>query len=256
MCSTLRERGESVLLRSYDMPKHADPVSQEGDALNKSGGIEKITIKEATRATSAAPIYFPPARIFGGKDQGVTEFWDGGLLNNNPIDQLWRARLDLVGPEDPPPKVACVLSLGTSWSTASAPGILDKLPAVLKRACDWLKKKASSSCFHIPFVHTISIRFGRLARVEEMIPFLTNTEAKHLDFRRYINRMYPRVKDPEGQTEYFRFNTPTNELYIDMSDYKQMGELERLTSEWLATQTSWVTKVALILAKKPGSGRK
>jgi hypothetical protein len=243
MCSTLRARGESVLLRSYDMPKHADPVSQEGDTLNKSGGIEKITIKEATRATSAAPIYFPPARMLGGKDQGVTEFWDGGLLNNNPIDQLWRARLDLVGPEDPPPNVACVLSLGTSWSTASAPRLLA-----------WLEEKASSSCITIP--HTIFNWIRKLAPAEEMIPFLTNTEAKHLDFRRYINRMYHRCKNPEGQTEYFRFNTPTNELYIDMSDYKQMPELERLTSEWLVTQTSWITKVALILAKKPDSGRK
>ena len=102
------------------MPKYAQPVSQEGKELNEAGGIEQITIKVATRATSAAPTYFPPVTMNGAKS-GVSQFWDGGLLNNNPIDQLWRARLDLVGPEDPPPKVACVLSLGTSWSYADPP---------------------------------------------------------------------------------------------------------------------------------------
>src|ERR1700712_2984017 len=136
MCSTLRGRGESVLLRSYPMPKYGQPVSQEGKELNEAGGIEKITIKTATRATSAAPTYFPPVAMYGAKT-GVTEFWDGGLLNNNPIDQLWRARLDLVGPEDAPPKVACVLSLGTSWSDADPPCLLSKWPMV-KKTIDWI----------------------------------------------------------------------------------------------------------------------
>jgi hypothetical protein len=254
MCSTLRGRGESVLLRSYDMPVNADPVSQEGDALKKSGGIEKITIKTAARATSAAPTYFPPASWYGGKDQGRSEFWDGGLLNNNPIDQLWRARLDLVGPLDPPPKVACVLSLGTSWSDAKEPGFFDKWPLV-KKGLDVIMSPHPTLFAIVPGLSNISKSIANLVKkispAQEALPFLTNTEAKHLDFRRYINRMYPRVKEPEGQTEYFRFNAPTKELYIDMSAYQQMPELSRRTNLWLASQQEWIVKVANILAKKP-----
>ena len=112
------------------MPKYAQPVSQEGIELNEAGGIENISIKIATRATSAAPTYFPVVKIFAAKT-GVTEFWDGGLLNNNPIDQVWRARLDLVGATEPPPKVACILSLGTSWSAVDAPSVLSKYDYII-----------------------------------------------------------------------------------------------------------------------------
>jgi predicted acylesterase/phospholipase RssA len=225
------------------MPEYAEPVSQEGKALKQSGAIKDITIKQATRATSAAPSYFPPATM--GKNPGEPQFWDGGLLNNNPIDQLWRARLDLVGSLDPPPKVACVLSLGTSWSDLPAPGFLDNWPRV-KNSLDWIAGWAPS---------TISNLIEMISPVQEALPFLTNTEAKHLDFRRYINRMYYRVKESEGQTEYFRFNTPTKKVYIDMSDYKKMPDLTITTNEWLEKktgwETDWVDKVAKILAKGP-----
>ena len=64
-----------------------------------------ITIKDAVRATSAAPTYFPETVIDGYR------FWDGGLLNNNPIDQVWAARNDL---DDRP--TTCVLSVGASYA--------------------------------------------------------------------------------------------------------------------------------------------
>ena len=94
---------------------------------------------------------------------------------------------------------------------------------------------------------------AKITPAQEAIPFLTNTEAKHLDFRRYINRMYYREKQPEAQTEYFRFNTPTESVYIDMADHTKMKTLSDITIAWLKTdeQASWVEKVAKILAKKP-----
>ena len=60
------------------------------------------TIWEAARATSAAPFYFPTARVNGVK------FWDGGLENNNPVDEVWAEK----GRE----RAACVVSLGTGIS--------------------------------------------------------------------------------------------------------------------------------------------
>uniref|UniRef100_A0A093VLB7 PNPLA domain-containing protein n=1 Tax=Talaromyces marneffei PM1 TaxID=1077442 RepID=A0A093VLB7_TALMA len=48
-----------------------------------------FSIIDAALATSAAPLYLPPVKVNG------IDFWDDGLLNNNPIDQVWSARHDL-----------------------------------------------------------------------------------------------------------------------------------------------------------------
>jgi hypothetical protein len=244
MCATLQERGESVLLRSYPMPKDAQPVSQNGEALHDVGGIENISIKIAARATSAAPTYFPDVEL-PGKDNTKVVFWDGGLLNNNPIDQLWRARLDLVGLDDPAPKVACVLSLGTSWSKKGPPTFSDKWP----RLSAFLQ-----STTKLPLVgNGISKLIDWITPAEQSIEFLTNTEAKHLDFHRYINRIAHRNAEPDAKTQYFRFNTPTDNTYIDMADYKQMQWLADCTTKWLSDPkvVPWVDKVAGFLAKMP-----
>jgi hypothetical protein len=43
-------------------------------------------IWEVARATSAASFYFPTALIKG------VNFWEGGLANNIPIDEVWIQR--------------------------------------------------------------------------------------------------------------------------------------------------------------------
>ena len=68
-------------------------------SAGSSFGFEKCKIWEAARATSAAPFYFPSAKVDGVK------FWDGGLENNNPIDKVWVEK----GNVNP----SCVVSLGT-----------------------------------------------------------------------------------------------------------------------------------------------
>jgi len=109
-------------LRSYTNRNVEDSPAEEGDTkesnevykeqhptVKTAVGFEDITIWEAARATSAAPTYFPEMKF-----KGVT-FWDGGLLNNNPIDQLWNARFDA----EP---VRCILSLGASQPTKTVLG--------------------------------------------------------------------------------------------------------------------------------------
>lgn len=194
MCSTLADKGESILFRSYPAPRDAEPVSSKATLSQ----MENIDISTAARATSAAPTYLPEV-IWNG-----LRFWDGGLLNNNPIHQLWTARYDLAEPQpdptrpaNPAPPVSCIISLGTSWS--------DKTPSGPFR-----------------FINTVT----RLA------PFLTNTEAKNRDFRRESNRINARLP-PEEQTAYFRFNTPTGNETFTLDDYQQMGRLEELTEIYL-----------------------
>jgi hypothetical protein len=239
MCATLQERGESILLRSYKTPPDAIPISENGKNLYKEleefGSIEAVSISVAVRATSAAPTYFPDVKL-DVKTGDKIVFWDGGVLNNNPIDQIWRARLDLVKDNDPAPKVSCVLSLGTSWSKNGPPSKLDShwVPG-------WLKK---SILYWFPWV----------TPAEKSIPFLTNTEAKHLDFARYIKRISHRNADPDAQTKYFRFNTPTDNYYINMAEYGKMDELTKITEKWLKddkdTAKAKLETVAQLLAKK------
>lgn len=58
---------------------------------------------EAARATSAAPFYFPTAKING------IGYWDGGLGANNPISQVWDEKKSVFPTEN----TKCVISLGT-----------------------------------------------------------------------------------------------------------------------------------------------
>jgi predicted acylesterase/phospholipase RssA len=192
MCATLTSKGESVLFRSFTPYADAKPVSLDAQTAYNGGDLERIDISTASRATSAAPTYLPEV------EWKNMVFWDGGLLNNNPIHQLWAARYDTTGsPTASAPVVGCVLSLGTSWST-----------------------KQPSSIFH--FFNTVS----------QAASFMTNTEARHCDFERELNRL--KSREPVNKnTQYFRFNTPTDERTFNLDDYRKMDALKKITLDWL-----------------------
>jgi len=194
MCSTLKDKGESILLRSYLRPSDATPISS---LLSDDDLVNGIKIVPAARATSAAPVYLPeedwPVR------NGVIRFWDGGVLNNNPVEQVYNSRFDLVGVHDAPPAVSCVLSLGCGWTQNSKPSFL------------------------IRVLNTVS-RFSE--------SFLANTEAKHRDFQRLVQRMNDRK---EANVSYFRFNCPCGDTKFDMADYTIMPKLADLTRRYIQT---------------------
>ncbi|CZR58606.1 uncharacterized protein PAC_08498 [Phialocephala subalpina] len=98
VCALRKEDNTTIRFRNY-VPDGSTP------------DFGQCKIWEAARATSAAPFYFPTAMVNGVK------FWDGGLENNNPIDEVLaeienaqpRARVEDVRP-------ACVVSLGAGFS--------------------------------------------------------------------------------------------------------------------------------------------
>jgi predicted acylesterase/phospholipase RssA len=101
-----------VLFRNYPRPPDANEGNESEDA----------TILQAARATSAAPFYFPAAKV------GEVKYFDGGLENNNPIDKVWVERA--------PIRPSCVVSLGTGISTApqthqSVPGFMRSSAKIL-----------------------------------------------------------------------------------------------------------------------------
>ncbi|KAI3391247.1 hypothetical protein diail_7682, partial [Diaporthe ilicicola] len=185
VCTTAQNRSETVLMRSYPnantyVPSVVNNIMQEHQG--------KIGISLATRATSAAPTYFPEVQFLEGRSKLM--FWDGGLLNNNPIDQLWSARYDLVEPEEPEPYVSCVISLGTGYVRADNP---------------------SSSWFQL------------LGTASSVMDFATNTNPKGKDFSRYMSVMQKRGH--HAKTEYIRFNPDLKNEKIDLAAYWRMNDL-------------------------------
>ncbi|KAJ6081476.1 hypothetical protein N7499_006350 [Penicillium canescens] len=73
--------------------------------------LEKISILEAARATSAATSFFDPIQI-GPHGQ---KYVDGALSCNNPVDEVWREAQDLWCQEtgDLKDLVKCFISIGT-----------------------------------------------------------------------------------------------------------------------------------------------
>jgi hypothetical protein len=198
MCATVANKGETVLFRSYKPPVDSQPQSETAKQIKH----ELITIKEACRATSAAPTYLPEMVI-----QKI-RFWDGGLLNNNPVDQVWDARYDL--PEARlvddqgkvnyvEPSVSSVVSIGTSY----------------------FKKLETSHSRN--FIGVVLRTLG----------FATNTEAKHWDFEGNNDRRNRRIDSEEERTHYFRYNADATKD-INLDDYQQMGVLEADTVTYLA----------------------
>jgi hypothetical protein len=237
-------------MRSYLPPKDALPYSKTDDDLDDNT-IRNITIRDAVRATSAAPMYFPELPLKTSNKNSVV-FWDGGVLNNNPIDQLWRARLDLVDTKDPAPKVACVLSLGTSFCPDPAPesGFIKGLKAYLKPdpSDGWVTKatKETASAVITPILEMWTKPAGRA------MEFLTNTDAKHVDFGRYMLRIKNRTDEADKGTQYFRFNCPTPGQQIDMAMASEMQGLKETTENWLnkdMPHKNKIDEVARLLVK-------
>lgn len=113
MCCTL-ENGRAYRIRSY-RSKH-DP------------GLP-FTIWQAARATSAAPSFFDPLVV-----KNITTLRDGGLRNNNPINEA----MDEINTEFGDKEIACIISIGTGVSKTEffGNGLMSIAKACAKIATD------------------------------------------------------------------------------------------------------------------------
>ncbi|KDN60568.1 hypothetical protein CSUB01_11284 [Colletotrichum sublineola] len=180
------------------------------------GQPRQITISIATRATSAAPTYFPEIKWPEGQKETLT-FWDGGLLNNNPVDQLWYSRYDLVQPGEPDPEISCVISLGTGWIKADSP---------------------SNYWFNITGV------------LSTVVIFSTNTNAKAKDFTRHMTTLNNSEK--YAKTKYVRFNPSLKNENIGLADYHKMDLLKSLAREYVNDPKTyqWIEKAVEAICPK------
>ncbi|KAM0543963.1 hypothetical protein ACHAPJ_012058 [Fusarium lateritium] len=191
---------ESVLMRSYE-DKTVLTNSKANTTMAEHG--HKVTISIAARATSAAPTFFPEVK-FPGNNPDPLVFWDGGLLNNNPIDQVWYARYELVDPKGPPPAISCVISLGTGYLS---PG--------------------KGQSYFIKLVGVAS----------KVMAFATNTNAKGKDFSRHMSHLQER--DEHTNTKYIRFN-PYLKEEIGLHEYWRMNELKQIAMNDMAKQQDFI----------------
>ncbi|OTA07562.1 hypothetical protein A9Z42_0084570 [Trichoderma parareesei] len=208
VCTTAQNRAETVLLRTYKN-NTIHVKSKVNDAMREHS--DKVTISLATRATSAAPTFFPEVKWpeNNNSPQQLT-FWDGGLLNNNPIDQLWYARYELVEPEEPAPPVSCVVSLGTGYTRPDA--------------------SPSESWFQLVGV------------AASVMGFATNTNAKGKDFSRHMTALNNRPE--HAKTRYVRLNPALGKSEIGLADYTKMEELKTLAREYVEDEKNqlWIDK--------------
>ncbi|PTB78445.1 FabD/lysophospholipase-like protein [Trichoderma longibrachiatum ATCC 18648] len=205
VCTTAQNRAETVLLRTYKNDT-IHVKSKVNDAMREHS--DKVTISLATRATSAAPTFFPEVKF--PEDAPQLTFWDGGLLNNNPIDQLWYARYELVEPQEPAPPVSCVISLGTGYTRPDA--------------------SPSESWFQLVGV------------AASVMGFATNTNAKGKDFSRHMTALNNRPE--HAKTRYVRLNPPLGKSEIGLADYTKMEELKTLAREYVRDEGNqlWIDK--------------
>lgn len=196
-----------MLLRCYENDYGDDKhYVQSTSHHTMSKHHQEVTISLAARATSAAPTFFPevnfpidkPLKQLS-KDEQKTNlvFWDGGLLNNNPIDQLWYARYELVQPHEPPPAISCVISLGTGFVESES---------------------LSGGMLHLKGV------------ISSVMAFSTNTNAKGKDMTRHFSRLNARSE--HSKSRYIRFQ-PLLKEDIGLDEYLRMRELETFTEGWM-----------------------
>ncbi|KAM0559847.1 hypothetical protein ACHAPJ_003795 [Fusarium lateritium] len=198
-CTTAQNRSETVLLRTYK-DNNIYTSSKTNNIMAEQS--QNVTISLATRATSAAPTYFPevifPEGTPKSRDNERLVFWDGGLLNNNPIDQLWYSRYELVQSHEPPSAISCVISLGTGYTKPDSP---------------------SESWFQL------------VGTAAEVMEFSTNTNAKAKDFTRHVNTL--NLRGEHRETKYVRLNPGLGKSQIGLADYTKMKELKDLAQKYI-----------------------
>ncbi|RAH64126.1 FabD/lysophospholipase-like protein [Aspergillus aculeatinus CBS 121060] len=192
--------GPPYLFRSYD-DRDDNSASSASDSADSPLRLPKgITICEAARATSAAPIFFRRKTIKRDDDDyHEAEFVDGALGANNPTRVLLREAKRVFAPER---VVGCVVSIGTGKKSIS--------PVT---EAGWLQRWVAPS---LP-----------LNTIRAQKDLATSCEAVADELERQFYR-YP------GPGVYFRFNVEQGVADVRLDDYKKLGQLKARTIGYLS----------------------
>lgn len=173
VCVTNKDVGKPFRLRNYR------------DSWEPGTGC---TIWQAARATSAAPLYFPPIRF--GKPP--TNYVDGGLSYNNPIRSLYDEAKQVWGRSRR--EIKCIISIGTGVPPLKATGDTGKqiLESVVAIATDTQRTADEFADEMEHLVENAQVEYFRL-NVDRGLEKMKLEEWKHFDMLTgatsyYLNR--------------------------------------------------------------------
>lgn len=132
-----------------------------------------FTVWQAARATSAAPSFFDPLVV---KD--ITTLRDGGLRNNNPINEI----VDEVRTEFPGREISCLVSIGTGVSKTEffGNGLVSIAKACAKIATDTEEAERTFRNNHTMPNQSLHDRYFRF-EVEQGLQNVGMEEWKHME---------------------------------------------------------------------------
>ncbi|PYI22390.1 FabD/lysophospholipase-like protein [Aspergillus violaceofuscus CBS 115571] len=193
--------GPPYLFRSYDENASSSSSSSSSSSFNSPKAPDLplpkgITICEAARATSAAPIFFQRKTV--DRENYAAEFVDGALGANNPTRVMLREAKRVFPPER---IVDCVVSIGTGRKSIS--------PVT---EAGWLQRWVA------PALPLNTIRAQK--------DLATGCEAVADELERQFDRYRPAV--------YFRFNVEQGVADVRLDDYRKLGQLKARTIGYLA----------------------
>jgi len=187
VCAVKVQDLTTTLLRTYPQPT--------------TSLSETCPIWAAGRATSAAPLFFPPIELVTPPSPVPTDFFDGGMKNNNPIAEV-KDEVFLVHRVESP---RCVLSIGTGY----------------------LAKATGDHGFWTRLAMWATGGFGHLGWT--LLQLATNTQARHLEVMR--EGKYARFRE-----NYVRLNVPGKLANVGIERWDRMEEMRHLTEAYLATE--------------------
>ena len=175
---------------SYPSAQNRGPIANRIDRHYFNSQLE---IRDAARATSAAPTYFKPIFIDG------VSYVDGGLGFNNPAFEVLDEGEDIFGFTIPgnATNLACMVSIGTG-EAATVP------------AYNWKK--------------SVRQRIVPTHAIEAMISIVTDCESTN-------ERLTWRFRDHPDK--YFRFNVDRGLDKVELDDWKQADYVENVTKDYL-----------------------
>jgi hypothetical protein len=210
--ATLQDVRKPVVITSYDIERRA-PYFFKTVRADRPGRNHRL--RDACRATSAAPTYFEPAEIFSLGDEPVRRaLVDGGVFVNNPaLCGFFEALKAGHGPEE-----ILIASLGTGVATRPIP---------LKDAQGW----------------------GVTGWVKPVLSVMMDGQADAADY--HLALLLP--SEGDGQ-RYFRFDTDLD-LALDDMDAAHAANIAALKAEAqqiLDTQGAEFEQLLRVLAQSEG----
>ncbi|KAH7907766.1 acyl transferase/acyl hydrolase/lysophospholipase [Hygrophoropsis aurantiaca] len=196
---------EAYRLRTYAVPR---------DGFESAPPGHSWTIRQAARATSAAPMYFAPLQI---ESQAFQDAAASGF-NNPTLEALQEAELRWPTRQHE----FVIISLGTGLCSL-LPDDFDDQPVANPddKAFDKVVNNLRNKFKNIT---TAKARFEQVAK--QLVSVATDTELTHGEAAK-------RFKKWKRSENYFRFNPPQGLGDIDLADYMNEGTIIEITNVWL-----------------------